>query len=57
LGFLTKETGLKMAEKAGKGGPLGELVQWSDLLAASHILGHTLLISSETNTFLRLTQN
>ena len=40
LGFLTKETNLKMGEKANAGGgPLGELVQWSDLIAAVFLLG------------------
>ena len=25
---------------AGRGGPLGELVQWTDLIAALYVLGH-----------------
>ena len=34
----------KYLEKAFKGGPLGELVQWSDLISALYILGHKLEI-------------
>ena len=29
------------------GGPLGELVQWSDIISALYILGHDLVITSE----------
>jgi len=29
------------------GGPLGELVQWSDIISALYILGHDLTITSE----------
>jgi hypothetical protein len=43
-----------MGEKAGKGGPLGELVQWSDLIAALYMLGHELHISSEMTTLIKL---
>ena len=53
LGFLTKESGFKFGEKSLKGGPLGELVQWSDLIASLYILGHDLVISSEIKTFTR----
>ena len=35
---------MKFAENAFKGGPLGELVQWSDLLASLHVLGHEITI-------------
>ena len=31
------------------GGPLGELVQWSDILAALHVLGHRVEIVNETH--------
>jgi len=53
MGFLTKESGFKFGEKSLKGGPLGELVQWSDLIASLYIIGHDLIISSELNTFKR----
>ena len=45
MGLLTKESGFKIAEKAFSGGPLGELVQWSDILASLYILGHELEVS------------
>ena len=31
---------IALLDWAGKGGPLGELVQWTDLIATSYILGH-----------------
>ncbi len=51
MGFLTKESGFKFGEKSASGGPLGELVQWSDLIASLFILGHQLTISTEIKTF------
>ena len=36
-----------MAENADHGGPLGELVQWSDLIATLHLLGHKIVYSTE----------
>lgn len=47
MGFLSKETGLKFGEKSASGGPLGELVQWSDLIATTYSLGHNVLVASE----------
>ncbi|XP_077997428.1 alpha-1,6-mannosylglycoprotein 6-beta-N-acetylglucosaminyltransferase A-like [Glandiceps talaboti] len=49
LGLLTKESGFKIAESAFSGGPLGELVQWSDIIAALYILGHDLKITTRTD--------
>ncbi|MBN3285106.1 MGT5A acetylglucosaminyltransferase, partial [Polyodon spathula] len=46
LGLLTKESGFKIAENAFSGGPLGELVQWSDLITALYLLGHDVRISA-----------
>ncbi|XP_018600038.1 alpha-1,6-mannosylglycoprotein 6-beta-N-acetylglucosaminyltransferase A-like isoform X2 [Scleropages formosus] len=46
LGLLTKESGFKIAENAFSGGPLGELVQWSDLITTLYLLGHDLRISA-----------
>uniref|UniRef100_A0A4W3K722 alpha-1,6-mannosyl-glycoprotein 6-beta-N-acetylglucosaminyltransferase n=1 Tax=Callorhinchus milii TaxID=7868 RepID=A0A4W3K722_CALMI len=46
LGLLTKESGFKIAENAFKGGPLGELVQWSDLIASVYLLGHSMTLST-----------
>uniref|UniRef100_A0A914ZVG1 alpha-1,6-mannosyl-glycoprotein 6-beta-N-acetylglucosaminyltransferase n=2 Tax=Parascaris univalens TaxID=6257 RepID=A0A914ZVG1_PARUN len=51
MGFLSKEAGFKFGEKSAGGGPLGELVQWSDLLSALYVLGHNLFISTESATF------
>ncbi|VDM95151.1 unnamed protein product [Thelazia callipaeda] len=50
MGFLSKEANFKFGKLSSFGGPLGELVQWSDLIAALYILGHNLLISTEINT-------
>ncbi|TGZ61421.1 hypothetical protein CRM22_007979 [Opisthorchis felineus] len=36
-----------------KGGALGELVQWTDLLAGLYILGHNITVSMEESTTLR----
>lgn len=43
-GAVTDEIGI--ARAAFSGGPLGELVQWSDLISTLHILGHHLHLSS-----------
>ncbi|XP_022109517.1 alpha-1,6-mannosylglycoprotein 6-beta-N-acetylglucosaminyltransferase A-like isoform X2 [Acanthaster planci] len=56
MGLLTKESGFKIAENAFSGGPLGELVQWSDILASLYILGHNLEVSvmySSLKSFLK----
>ncbi|XP_068428895.1 alpha-1,6-mannosylglycoprotein 6-beta-N-acetylglucosaminyltransferase A-like [Clinocottus analis] len=45
-GALTDESGFRIAEAAFSGGPLGELVQWSDLISTLHILGHHLQLSA-----------
>ncbi|XP_054603030.1 alpha-1,6-mannosylglycoprotein 6-beta-N-acetylglucosaminyltransferase A isoform X2 [Nothobranchius furzeri] len=45
-GVITNEADLKIAENAFSGGPLGELVQWSDLISTLHILGHNLHLSA-----------
>ncbi|KRY69478.1 Alpha-1,6-mannosylglycoprotein 6-beta-N-acetylglucosaminyltransferase A [Trichinella pseudospiralis] len=50
MGFLTKASGFKFGENAFTGGPLGELVQWSDMITTLHFFGHRLLISSESTT-------
>ncbi|XP_072139204.1 alpha-1,6-mannosylglycoprotein 6-beta-N-acetylglucosaminyltransferase A-like isoform X1 [Mobula birostris] len=46
LGLLTKESGFKIAENVFKGGPLGELVQWSDLITSVYLLGHNITVST-----------
>lgn len=50
IGALTKESGFKIADNAFNGGPLGELVQWSDILSTLYILGHDIEISTATST-------
>lgn len=45
VGFLTEESGDVFSPKVLKGGPLGEMVQWADILATLHVLGHSLKIS------------
>ena len=35
------------AESATTGGPLGELVQWTDLIASLYLLGHNLQVLME----------
>lgn len=49
IGALSDKAGFKFAENADHGGPLGELVQWSDLIASLHILGHSLHFSTEVS--------
>ncbi|XP_049905860.1 alpha-1,6-mannosylglycoprotein 6-beta-N-acetylglucosaminyltransferase A-like [Epinephelus moara] len=39
-GAVTDESRARIAEAAFSGGPLGELVQWSDLISTLYILGH-----------------
>ncbi|XP_068186395.1 alpha-1,6-mannosylglycoprotein 6-beta-N-acetylglucosaminyltransferase A-like [Antennarius striatus] len=50
-GLVTKEANLHMAESAFTGGPLGELVQWSDLISTLHILGHHVHLSASLPEF------
>ncbi|XP_069769993.1 alpha-1,6-mannosylglycoprotein 6-beta-N-acetylglucosaminyltransferase A-like [Narcine bancroftii] len=49
LGLLTKESGFKIAENVFKGGPLGELVQWSDLITSVYLLGHDMILSTSVD--------
>ena len=32
-------------ELAGKGGPVGELVQWTDVISAVYMLGHDVTVA------------
>lgn len=47
IGLLSNENKLHFAEEAGKGGPLGELVQWSDLITSLYILGHDIIVTAD----------
>ena len=60
IGALSDKAGFHFAENAGKGGPLGELVQWSDLIAALYALGYNIDFSTEISqlrTFLVVNYN
>lgn len=46
IGLLASEEQLHFAEEAGKGGPLGELVQWSDVITSLYILGHDITVTA-----------
>ncbi|KAK6165886.1 hypothetical protein SNE40_022707 [Patella caerulea] len=54
LGLLSKQSGWKFAENQFKGGPLGELVQWSDLISTLYLLGHDLTITSEVEQLVEI---
>ena len=41
----------KILELAGKGGPLGELVQWTDLISGLYVLGYDLKIHVNSSEF------
>ncbi|XP_065898668.1 alpha-1,6-mannosylglycoprotein 6-beta-N-acetylglucosaminyltransferase B-like isoform X2 [Dysidea avara] len=45
-GLLTEYSAYDFAKMAFKGGYLGELVQWSDLIATLYMLGHDVVIST-----------
>nr|XP_038942128.1 alpha-1,6-mannosylglycoprotein 6-beta-N-acetylglucosaminyltransferase B isoform X3 [Rattus norvegicus] len=45
IGFLTEESGDVFSPRVLKGGPLGEMVQWADILAALYMLGHSLRVT------------
>ncbi|KXJ25562.1 Alpha-1,6-mannosylglycoprotein 6-beta-N-acetylglucosaminyltransferase A [Exaiptasia diaphana] len=47
IGVLANERTLHFAADAKKGGPLGELVQWSDLIATLYLLGHDILVTAD----------
>lgn len=45
IGFLTEESGDVFSPRVLKGGPLGEMVQWADILATLYVLGHSLRVT------------
>eukprot|EP00794_Sanderia_malayensis_P017569 gene17569-19321_t len=45
IGLLADEQIYNFGRQASSGGPLGELVQWSDLIASVYLLGHALTVS------------
>ena len=52
--MLQDYPGLNFGEAALNGGPLGELVQWSDLIASLHLLGHNVVLSWSTDKLQQL---
>lgn len=54
IGALSDRSNFHLAETADHGGPLGELVQWSDLIATLHILGHNVEFSTEFSALSRI---
>jgi hypothetical protein len=50
LGLLEEEIGLNFGKGALSGGPLGELVQWSDLISSLYVLGHKIILSWSKKT-------
>ena len=48
LGVLFDKQGIEFPKNGFQGGPLGELVQWSDLLVSLHVLGHEFTIYVST---------
>lgn len=44
--MLANEEQLHFAEEASRGGPLGELVQWSDVITSLYILGHDITVTA-----------
>lgn len=51
--MLAEEKTLHFAETAGKGGPLGELVQWCDLISSLYVLGHDITVTVEHSEMIR----
>lgn len=45
MALLTEEFGLNFGKGALVGGPLGELMQWADLIASLYVLGHKIVLS------------
>lgn len=47
VGFISTKAKTHMLEAVGRGGSLGEFVQWSDVIASYYILGHEVKVFSE----------
>lgn len=54
IGVLSNEDKMHFAKEATKGGPLGELVQWSDVIASLYMLGHDITVSVDLATVQRV---
>ena len=44
-------------ENAYSGAPLGEMVQWSDLIASLYVLGHNVTVTTDLNEMKRYFQS
>lgn len=53
LGLLTKQSNFKIAELQFKGGPLGELVQWADIISSLYVMGHNVKVTTEVDQLQR----
>ncbi|KAF5402140.1 Mannoside acetylglucosaminyltransferase 5 [Paragonimus heterotremus] len=47
MGLLTLNPSIGIEENIESGGPLGELVQWTDLIVALYLLGHQVTVSKD----------
>ena len=54
IGVLANEDKMHFAAEASKGGPLGELVQWSDIITSLYILGHDITVTADLGALQRL---
>jgi len=45
---LLKGTNFVQHQSLDRGGPLGELLQWSDLIAGLYVLGHDVTLEHDT---------
>ena len=56
IGIIHGSSGLKFAQNAFHGGPLGELVQWADLITSIYLSGHNVTFSESKNDLLQLVE-
>lgn len=54
IGLLADEQVYHFGENAANGGPLGELVQWSDMIASTYLLGHDITMCVDKTQIRRL---
>uniref|UniRef100_A0A158PB83 alpha-1,6-mannosyl-glycoprotein 6-beta-N-acetylglucosaminyltransferase n=1 Tax=Angiostrongylus cantonensis TaxID=6313 RepID=A0A158PB83_ANGCA len=52
MGILA-DPNINFGQRSSSGGPLGELLQWTDLIACLFLLGHNLYISTDKATLLQ----
>nr|CAB3263807.1 alpha-1,6-mannosylglycoprotein 6-beta-N-acetylglucosaminyltransferase A-like [Phallusia mammillata] len=54
MGLLADESGWKLGKGAFKGSPLGELVQWADVMTSLFVMGHDIAVSLSTRDLGRI---